>query len=465
MASNGISTLTYKRDRQIAKLDAAATKRGETYTLTQLPTSYGVNSNAAADIINHGNVGGLIQGRPWSNEVASVDTSSIGLSTGAYERTFSSYFGDTGGTNTVAADQTAYDTWLSGATQTNGDDVTSISRSGTVGTTTTYTINAYFLAPGDGEFTFYINSDDASYLWISEDAEDVTDLSSATVQNNGLHAARERSGTVNLVSGRYYKLFAIFGNNTGPGTAVFSYESTDAGISKTTNFSGQLFYDQKFVEFDPSIALSGSTVINQSDYLFNNGTMVNATRVSGSPDYFNFDGTGDYIRSPELYQDLGGPNDSFSLSAWIYPTAEGVVASTTDTTTPSTAYHFSTMEIIEVSGNPTPYFGVWNGGIQSDSGSAISYNTWYHMSITYNGSVMKGYINGSEVASVTTAYDSPLDSTSTNWYILWGADDSTNMGDGTAFNGRMGHLKIFNDALSPTEVAAQYNINKADYGY
>lgn len=72
MAANGISTLQYKRDRQIAKLDLAATDRAAdgnpraTYDLTQLPTVYAVNNNDTNDVVDNANTGGLVQGRPWT---------------------------------------------------------------------------------------------------------------------------------------------------------------------------------------------------------------------------------------------------------------------------------------------------------------------------------------------------------------------------------------------------------------
>jgi hypothetical protein len=71
MAANGISTLEFKRDRVIAKLDLAAAKRAAagnpraTYDITLLPTRYNDN-----DVINNPNVGGLVAGRPWINTVA-----------------------------------------------------------------------------------------------------------------------------------------------------------------------------------------------------------------------------------------------------------------------------------------------------------------------------------------------------------------------------------------------------------
>ena len=67
MAANGISTLATKELRQKAKLDLAAANRAavgnprSTYDITQLPTQYSGNN-----IINNPNVGGLVQGRPWT---------------------------------------------------------------------------------------------------------------------------------------------------------------------------------------------------------------------------------------------------------------------------------------------------------------------------------------------------------------------------------------------------------------
>jgi len=72
MAANGISTLEFKRQRQDAKLAAAAIKRAAdgnpraTLDATQLPTLYGVGSNSAADIVDNANAGGLVTGRPWT---------------------------------------------------------------------------------------------------------------------------------------------------------------------------------------------------------------------------------------------------------------------------------------------------------------------------------------------------------------------------------------------------------------
>jgi hypothetical protein len=67
MAANGISTLSTKQAKQVAKLDLAATNRAAdgnpraTYDISQLPTQYSGNN-----IVDNENAGGLIQGRPWT---------------------------------------------------------------------------------------------------------------------------------------------------------------------------------------------------------------------------------------------------------------------------------------------------------------------------------------------------------------------------------------------------------------
>ena len=90
MALNGISTSTYKADRQTAKLDLAKAKREgrvvadngtvtgsidptkpyyrdrNTLDITQLPTVYTAGDNDTNDVTDNPNAGGLVYGRPWT---------------------------------------------------------------------------------------------------------------------------------------------------------------------------------------------------------------------------------------------------------------------------------------------------------------------------------------------------------------------------------------------------------------
>ena len=209
---------------------------------------------------------------------------------------------------------------------------------------------------------------------------------------------------------------------------------------------------------------SGAAVNDLTD---NNKDATLVGGVGFSEFYWTFDGTNDYIRSANLYSAIGNP-DTFSQGVWIYPTAAGVVSQVANTTTPGQEYFFSSMELIESAGHPVPYFGLWNGtGITSDSGSALAYDTWWHMVQTYNAGTgaMKGYINGSEVASATVTFDSPHNDGLTNHYLLYGAGGLTNMGDGTYYNGRMSEIRVYSGVLSATDVQENFTATKTRYGY
>jgi hypothetical protein len=70
MSANGISTLSTKQAKQEAKLALAATDRAATgrrpnLIIGQLPTQYSGN-----DVVDNPNVGGLIEGRPWTSAPA-----------------------------------------------------------------------------------------------------------------------------------------------------------------------------------------------------------------------------------------------------------------------------------------------------------------------------------------------------------------------------------------------------------
>jgi hypothetical protein len=84
VSSNGISTLSTKAARQVAKLNLSATQRTslnslrKTYDITLLPTQYSSNS-----ILDNPNVGGLIEGRPWTavnpdTAITVIETASSG---------------------------------------------------------------------------------------------------------------------------------------------------------------------------------------------------------------------------------------------------------------------------------------------------------------------------------------------------------------------------------------------------
>jgi len=97
----------------------------------------------------------------------------------------------------------------------------------------------YFKTTVAGTYTFFTASDDASYLWIGNNAAIGYTPSNSTVNNGGLHAVQERSGTSVLQANRYYPIRIMFGELGGGDIITVSF--TPPGGSKTTNGSGYYF--------------------------------------------------------------------------------------------------------------------------------------------------------------------------------------------------------------------------------
>lgn len=98
----------------------------------------------------------------------------------------------------------------------------------------------YFVPTTTETYTFYLNSDDASYMWIGSNAVSGFSTANATVNNGGLHGLVETSGTAALTAGVYYPVRFQYGENGGGDAMFFNYST--ATIGKTTNVTGRVFY-------------------------------------------------------------------------------------------------------------------------------------------------------------------------------------------------------------------------------
>jgi hypothetical protein len=100
----------------------------------------------------------------------------------------------------------------------------------------------YFKASSTENYTFYTTSDDASYLWIGNNAIAGFTTANATVNNGGLHGSVEvTSSPVSLVAGTYYPIRVQFGENAGGDFVTVNF-STET-ITKTTNGLGYYYYN------------------------------------------------------------------------------------------------------------------------------------------------------------------------------------------------------------------------------
>lgn len=99
----------------------------------------------------------------------------------------------------------------------------------------------YFKPNFTGTHTFYINSDDAAYLWIGDEAVTGFTTGNALVNNGGLHGTYEVSATIYLVKDLYVPIRIQFGENGGGAVCEVYY--SHASQAKTQDFTNLLFYN------------------------------------------------------------------------------------------------------------------------------------------------------------------------------------------------------------------------------
>ena len=98
----------------------------------------------------------------------------------------------------------------------------------------------YFRPTTSETYTFYVNSDDAAYLWIDSIALSGYNTGNALVSNGGIHAPVEITGSISLTAGVNYPIRIQYGQNLGG--QIMNVSISTSTISKTTDLSSDIFY-------------------------------------------------------------------------------------------------------------------------------------------------------------------------------------------------------------------------------
>jgi hypothetical protein len=202
----------------------------------------------------------------------------------------------------------------------------------------------------------------------------------------------------------------------------------------------------------------------------NDATIVGPTYDSEG--FFTFDGTNDYIVSPNLYNGLG--NLAHTIEVWINLTnIDDCVWSDMSGNNPATTgYHFAGSQILGVGPFQQIITGLWNGTAitRNVAGSGSLANNWIQVVRTYDGTGLYSYLNGVAANDpVAMSFDPPWDSElalGNDWYIAFGAEDTTTYSSSTAgwFAGKYGIIRVYTSALSSSDVLSNYNTTKSVYG-
>jgi len=155
---------------------------------------------------------------------------------GVYKTTYAGYHNEVPGFFATAT-PTTY-----GANPATSVQTTTISEPGTDdGTNFSCQWLGYFRPTTTETYTFFLSSDDGSYMWIGATALSGFTTANALINNGGAHGIIEVSGAISLTAGIDYPIRVQFGEIGGGDVLTFSYSTPTIG--KTTDVTGKVFYN------------------------------------------------------------------------------------------------------------------------------------------------------------------------------------------------------------------------------
>ena len=184
--------------------------------------------------------------------------------------------------------------------------------------------------------------------------------------------------------------------------------------------------------------------VNAADSSYGSGVNYSGTFVNGHDgNAISLDGTSSYVNignSPEL-QIVG----EITLSAWIKPELGG---SGIQNIVAKGYTHDPSREIFLRIENGRYSVGSWDGTVYSAEAwiDPADYDTWVHLTGTYDGTAWRLYKNGIEIAVSASAVGAvPVNA---DWVI-----GATSAGNERFFKGAIDEVRLYDRALTPAEVA------------
>lgn len=191
----------------------------------------------------------------------------------------------------------------------------------------------------------------------------------------------------------------------------------------------------------------------------NTGTLTNMSRSSSpvpgiSGQALNFDGVDDLIQTTNLNDAAMTENSPLTISAWIKPKSAGQASASYIALRGSVLlqmYGGSTAMQFSVGGTPQIY--------RFSSDNSITYNTWQHIVLTWDGSTNASnihfYVNNSLKDGFPSNGANPTDNSADILYI---GNYSSPL---RSFDGLIDDVRIYNRALSAGEISDLYRTGAA----
>ena len=207
-------------------------------------------------------------------------------------------------------------------------------------------------------------------------------------------------------------------------------------------------YDPSLVLYLPLYELDGASFMSKDKH----GHLCTVTGAVWRPNGHYFDGTDDYINcgAPSV---LDFTSQDFTVEAWL----KRVVAQNSDIychglySADGYRLFLSSAGSLQLNTNQS---GAHQDSISADG--EITNDVWFHIVATRLGTTGKVYKNGTDITSTGASHIDPTTS-SRNVYI--GQYDL----DSQRFGGYIGEVRVYNRALTPTEIQYNYLATKWRY--
>lgn len=222
------------------------------------------------------------------------------------------------------------------------------------------------------------------------------------------------------------------------GTATVNASRNVTGSSLDTGLVGLWSFDGK--------DMNGTTTVYDRSGNGNNGTLTNGPTpaIGKMGQALRFDGVNDYVNiSPNTAIPSSGP---VTVSAWI-------------NYTPGTGNNLNWFKKGTTDGyglyidNISRLCVITYGVINWCPGIGIASDTWHHIVFTFDGTAQSVYEDGIFIASTNNGYNTATGNNATIGTNFTGTEAGY-------FKGKIDEVRVYNRALSATEITALYNLGK-----
>jgi hypothetical protein len=190
----------------------------------------------------------------------------------------------------------------------------------------------------------------------------------------------------------------------------------------------------------------------------NNGTLTNI------PTYSN--ANGGYLIYASANSQYATAINPGSLSRWTVETVVRFTASYSNKVAMVVGGQYNGVSslnfAIGTNNAPTNYniaVGFFDGAWRNTTGIAYAQNTWFHITGTYDGSAIRQFTNGTQVDSLNYT-GTPTSGGEIRINRRW--DDIVSSGN--LFDSNIAMVRIYNRALSTTEITQNFNALRGRYG-